>query len=86
MKHEIGTILCLIEGGNKYKVIDKQPTKGSEFKGCYQVECIDFWCPEELGDGIVCWKEGAKVWLDSFAADFMLVWQSAEDYKEHEFI
>ena len=82
MRHEIDTILHLLPGGNKYRVVDKQPTKDSELKGCYQIECIDFWRPEDLGDGIMCWKECDKIWIASFHADFMPVWQTAEDFKE----
>jgi len=73
MKHKIGTVLEQLPGGNKYRVIDLSPTPGSEFKGCYRLECIDFWCMEDLGDGIECWKLGEKHWVASFHADFMKV-------------
>lgn len=84
MKHPINTVLALIEGGNKYRVAEQQPTPGSEFKGCYLLECIDFWCIEDLGDEIECTREGQSIWVASFHADFMLVWQTAESYLEDQ--
>jgi hypothetical protein len=62
-----------IEGGNKYKVRNVCPTEGNEHRGCYQLECVDFWCTEDLGDGIECSGMGQKLWIASFHVDAMLV-------------
>jgi len=71
MKHPINTVLELLPGGNKYRVIKLSPTPGSEYKGCYLLECIDFWCDEDLGDQIYCNRLGQRIWVASFHADFM---------------
>lgn len=75
MKHYMNTILCLLEGGNKYKVVHALPTEGSEFKGLYLLECVDFWCSEDLGDGIECHKECQQLWIASYHADSMKVYK-----------
>lgn len=80
MKHQVGITLMFLEGGNKYKVRQVCPTKGSEYRGCYYLECVDFWCTEDLGDGIECQKEGQKLWVASFHADWMKV-ETSSHYK-----
>lgn len=73
MKHSINTCLKLLEGGNKYKVRCCDPTQGSEYRGLYELECVDFWCPEDLGDGIACHKLGQKIWVANYFADSMII-------------
>jgi hypothetical protein len=79
MRHPINTVLQHLPGGNKYRVIAQYPTQGSEYGGVYQFECIDFWCPEEMGDGITCWNLGERLYIASFHADSMQVWERADD-------
>lgn len=69
MKHEIGTVVVHLPGGNQYEIINRRPTPGSEFKGYYLLRCIDFWCTEEMGDGINCWRENQEMWIASGHVD-----------------
>lgn len=72
MKHEIGTVMVHLPGGNQYEIIDRQPTPGSEFKGCYLLRCIDFWCTEDMGDEIHCWRENQEMWIASPHVDLAM--------------
>lgn len=69
MKHKLNAVLVHLPGGNRYKVVNRHQTKGSETKGLYLLECIDFWCSEDMGDGIMCWREGQEIWVASYHVD-----------------
>lgn len=69
MKYKVGDVLVWLPGGNQYKVIQVRPTKAAEWRGVYLLKCVDFWCPEDMGDNIKCWKEGDEMWVGSFHVD-----------------
>jgi len=64
MKHEIGTVLVHLPGGNQYEIVNRQPKTN-----CYLLRCIDFWCNEEMGDEIMCWRENQEMWIASYHVD-----------------
>ena len=81
MKFSEGTVLMWLAGGNKYKVVEACATNPSQYPndpGLYLLECIDFWCEEEMGDMILCNRLGQKQWYASYHIDHMLVWELAE--------
>lgn len=69
MKYELNTVLVHLPGGNQYEIINRMPTKESEYKGLYLLRCIDFWCNEEMGDDIMCWRENQEIWVASYHVD-----------------
>jgi hypothetical protein len=80
MKFEVDTTLMLLEGGNKYKVRQLCPTEGAEYRGLYLLECVDFWCEEDLGDGITCERQGQRIWIASYFGDCMKIETSSFYY------
>ena len=63
-QYKIGSCVSLIEGGNQYLIREIHLTKqDNNFEGYYLLECVDFWCDEDLGDRIVCNRLGQKLWV-----------------------
>lgn len=81
MKYTIGVCLMLLEGGNKYKVREVCPTVGAEYRGLYLLECVDFWCVEDLGDGIECHKVGQKIWVASYHVDSQMLVETSSHFQ-----
>lgn len=81
MKHVTGVCLMLLEGGNKYKVRHALPNEGDSSRGLYLLECVDFWCSEDLGDGIECHKIGQKIWVASYHVDSQMLIETSSHFQ-----
>ena len=56
----IGDKIHLIESnGNIYEIV---ATSG----GCYELEAIEYYAPEDLGDGIMIYGFGQSTWVAGF--------------------
>lgn len=80
MKHEIGTVLEWLPGGNKYEVVSKHYSEGSNTRGCYGLKCIDFWCSEEFTDQKTCTRLGQIIYETGFAVDMEMIVNTSSFY------
>jgi hypothetical protein len=80
MKYPMGMCLKLLEGGNKYKVRHALSNEGDISCGLYLLECVDFWCSEDLGDGIEYHREGQQMWVASYHVDSQMLVETSSHF------